>query len=182
MNTAKTTGDIIKDLKDLLTGVIPIIDIEGTPGPKYFIEYESNDEMNVKTDSIPRDRGCILIRELERGAFTRRRRFGYWYKRLDLSIYFFQFGYFGTEAAQGNTPMSKAMPRGWRTRQEIRDEIETEVFTPFLSAITNNTAFLRHYQVYPDEMVEFPYIYPLPMYDGHDIGIELTLSLWLPIC
>lgn len=183
---------ILDKIQNILTEVAP----EGTT-----IELEDDYFNNLKVDAENRENLYIQIVEPESGRYlfdrgTHAR------KTAILSIYFFRYIHFRSNASKGNggystkveqkTVKSESAPGGYNTkhteteeisipyRQEIRDEIEQSAVIPFIRYV-KETAVMRRY--FPGAGVRVNWVYPLyPKFDANEVGILLRIEITEILC
>ena len=144
---------MIQELKTLIES----IEDGNTLSPLYPVEYEENKMMNLKADEKSLDARFAYIEEFVQGSYTREK--FVFQKITQVQIYFCRFAEFQNSAMD---------------RENLRNQIETEMVLPFMRRYNDSGIF--------DRVDNFKFYTPLPRFDANEVSIMLQFDCKQNIC
>ena len=144
---------MIQELKTLIES----IEDGNTLSPLYPVEYEENKMMNLKADEKSLDARFAYIEEFVQGSYTRPK--FVFQKITQVQIYFCRFAEFQNSAMD---------------RENLRNQIESEIVRPFMNAYNDSGIF--------DRVDNFKFYTPLPRFDANEVSIMLQFDCKQNIC
>ena len=144
---------MIQELKTLIES----IEDGNTLSPLYPVEYEENKMMNLKADEKSLDARFAYIEEFVQGSYTREK--FVFQKITQVQIYFCRFAEFQNSAMD---------------RENLRNQIESEIVRPFMNAYNDSGIF--------DRVDNFKFYTPLPRFDANEVSIMLQFDCKQNMC
>lgn len=161
--------DMIKEVIDVFRGLVQRID------PEIIFEADLASMINVKIDTVTRDKTFVYVEEPKNGNFNmvRRTRES---QALTLNLYFCRFEPFQNTSYEGDTAFSDASNTVPRTT--ILDGIEHGLVYPFLYLLK----YSPYVQRFPDAFQQITLLYPESRFDANEVSVGLQFRLQVDVC
>ncbi len=147
--------------------------------PDALFECDEARMMNVKVDTITRDKSFVWLEEPLQGTVALRRR-GHPYLRgaytTRVNLYFCRFEPMHNDAFKGDTYFSENSGGGEK-RIAIRDAILRELALPFVGRL-RRAGFARRY---PELYESMRITYPRSRFDGNEVSVMLEFDYLEPL-
>lgn len=141
--------------------------------PESVFEYDEASMINVKIDSVNRDKTFIYIEELQQSRIDINKARPM-FRVTPIQIYFCRFEPFQNDTWHGDTRKELVSQQKLSVaRQAIRDRIENELVLPVIAEINETLS-----QFTPS----YVFRYPIARFDANEVAVLLEVTLTDYIC